>query len=132
MAPDFSLSIEHIALWTRDIEQSKVFYERYFGAHAGERYESKRQPLISYFLEFGSGARLEIMTAPEMSDRPTGRQSGFAHFALRVGSREGVNQLVERLRAGNVTIAGEPRVTGDGYYEAVVQDPDGNIIELIA
>ncbi|MDF1511602.1 glyoxalase/bleomycin resistance/extradiol dioxygenase family protein, partial [Robertmurraya sp. DFI.2.37] len=23
-----------------------------------------------------------------------------------------------------------PRVTGDGYYESVVEDPEGNLIEL--
>jgi lactoylglutathione lyase len=25
-----------------------------------------------------------------------------------------------------------PRVTGDGYYEAVVRDPDGNAVEVTA
>jgi lactoylglutathione lyase len=130
--PAVGLSIEHIALWTRDIERSRAFYEQHFAAKAGERYVSKRQPLISYFLDFGGGARLEIMTSPEISDQPDDRHVGLAHFALRIGSREAVNQMVEKLRMAHVAIAGEPRMTGDGYYEAVVHDPDGNIIELIA
>lgn len=132
MNQNVAFSIEHIALWTRDIERSRAFYEGHFGARSGARYESKRQPLVSYFLEFSGGARLEIMTAPEMADRTIGRQLGLAHFALRLGSPEGVNLLVEKLRAARVVIAGEPRITGDGYYEAVVHDPDGNIIELVA
>jgi lactoylglutathione lyase len=132
MSNDFAVSIEHIALWTRDLERSRSFYEHHFGARAGALYQSKRQPLSSYFLEFAGGARLEIMTSPEMADRFVTRHIGLAHFALRVGSREAVHAIVERLRAAQVTIAGEPRLTGDGYYEAVVHDPDGNILELIA
>jgi lactoylglutathione lyase len=126
------LSIEHLALWSEDIERLRQFYERYLGAQAGELYRSKSQPLISYFLTFGEGARLEIMGSPQLDARPMGRPVGLAHFALRVGSREQVDQLVERLRSEKVEIAGEPRLTGDGYYEAVILDPDGNSIELVA
>ncbi|RBZ54994.1 glyoxalase/bleomycin resistance/extradiol dioxygenase family protein, partial [Klebsiella pneumoniae] len=25
-----------------------------------------------------------------------------------------------------------PRTPGDGYYEAVIADPDGNLIEIVA
>ena len=126
------LSIEHLALWTEDIERLRQFYERYLGAQAGELYRSKTQQLLSYFLTFSGGARLEIMTSPQLEARQTGRRVGLAHFALRVGSREHVNQFVERLRLEMVEIAGEPRLTGDGYYEAIILDPDGNSIELIA
>ena len=30
------------------------------------------------------------------------------------------------------TIAGETRTSGDGYYEGVIRDPDGNIVEIVA
>jgi lactoylglutathione lyase len=125
-------SIEHLALWTNDIERLRQFYERYLGAQAGELYRSRTHPLLSYFLTFGGGARLEIMTSLELETRQTGRRVGLAHFALCVGSREHVNQLVEKLRLEKVEIAGEPRLTGDGYYEAIILDPDGNSIELTA
>ena len=126
------LSIEHLALWSEDIERLRQFYERYLGAQTGELYRSRTQPLISYFLTFDGGARLEIMTSSQVEARQTGRRVGLAHFALRVGSREHVNQLVERLRLEKVEIAGEPRLTGDGYYEAIILDPDGNSVELVA
>jgi len=125
-------SIEHLALWTEDIERLRQFYERYLGAQAGDLYRSRTQPLVSYFLTFGGDARLEIMTSPELEARQTGRRVGLAHFALRVGSREHVIQLVEKLRLENIEIVGEPRLTGDGYYEAIILDPDGNSIELTA
>ena len=55
---------------------------------------------------------------------------GYAHFAMSLGSAELVDELTERLRDAGYTIAGEPRTTGDGYYESVILDPEGNRIEL--
>jgi lactoylglutathione lyase len=57
---------------------------------------------------------------------------GLAHFAISVGGRDMVNALTERLRKDNYTIYSEPRVTGDGYYESVVLDPEGNYVEISA
>jgi len=36
------------------------------------------------------------------------------------------------IALGGITILSRPRVTGDGYYEAVLADPEGNRIELMA
>jgi len=41
-----------------------------------------------------------------------------------------VNALTNQLREDGYAILGEPRTTGDGYYESVIQDPDGNRIEI--
>ena len=56
------MHIEHVALWTRDLERMRAFYERHFSATANERYRSRRRPFESYFLTLASGARLELMT----------------------------------------------------------------------
>ena len=56
---------------------------------------------------------------------------GLTHFAISVGSKENVDTLTERLRADRFTITGEPRTTGDGYYESIVEDPEGNWVEII-
>jgi lactoylglutathione lyase len=55
---------------------------------------------------------------------------GYAHIAVSVGSKAKVDQLTEELRSASYTIHGEPRTTGDGYYESVVLDPEGNQIEI--
>ena len=57
---------------------------------------------------------------------------GLAHFAFSVGSKEKVDAMIERFRSDGFRITGEPRTTGDGYYEGAVMDPDGNIVEVIA
>ncbi len=55
---------------------------------------------------------------------------GYAHLAFSVESKENVNVMTERLRNSGYTIVSEPRVTGDGYYESCILDPDGNLIEI--
>lgn len=55
---------------------------------------------------------------------------GWAHLALSVGSEDAVIDMIETLRCAGVTIAGEPRTTGDGYFESVIVDPEGNQIEI--
>lgn len=127
------MKIEHLAIWTDDLERLRNFYEKYFGVVAGEKYHNPVKQFHSYFLTFSSGPRLEIMSIPGLTgkDRDAMKQYlGLAHFAVSVGSKAQVDLLTEQFRADGFTIAGEPRTTGDGYYESVVLDPDGNRIEL--
>jgi len=128
------VSLVHVAVWTRDLERLRAFYERYFAASAGGRYESAtRRGFTSYFLTFpNGGARLEVMSLPELADRADGPAVGYAHLAVSVGSRGAVEALAARMRADGVRIRSEPRQTGDGYFEAVVEDPDGNSVEITA
>lgn len=126
------MRIEHIAIWTTDLERLRAFYVQHFDAAAGTRYQNPRTQFESYFLTFADGARLELMTRPDVTanrDTPSAFV-GYAHLALSVGSSEQVNAVTEMLRAAGVPVVGEPRWTGDGYYESVVLDPDGNQIEI--
>lgn len=124
------MRIEHIALWTHDLERSREFYTTYFDATANEKYTNTRKQFQSYFLTFASGARLELMQRPDIGPPVSQEISGWAHIAISLESEAAVNALTERLRADGYTIAGEPRTTGDGYYESVILDPDGNRVEL--
>jgi lactoylglutathione lyase len=55
---------------------------------------------------------------------------GLTHFAISVGSIKAVDELTAQLRRDGITIIAEPRTTGDGYYESVILDPEGNHIEI--
>lgn len=128
-----SSTLSHVAIWTNDLERSRAFYEQYFYGVSGERYENPRKGFTSYFMTFENGASLEIMKSKSIYETDNNHEHiGLAHFAYSVGNKERVNALVARLRSDGYQIKGEPRTTGDGFYEGAVLDPDGNIVEIIA
>jgi lactoylglutathione lyase len=124
------MRVEHVALWVHDLERMRGFYVASLGGRSGPRYHNPGTGLSSYFISFGDGCRVELMQGPAVQPRPDERTAGYAHVAFSLGGRHEVDAAVEALRQRGVTIASGPRTTGDGYYEAVIVDPEGNHIEL--
>lgn len=126
------MHIEHLAIWTNQLEELKDFYVMYFGAIPNDKYTNHLKKFSSYFLRFDSGSRLEIMQMAGIEKNPMApnQHTGLVHFAMGLESPHQVDELTEELRSSGVIIYSEPRKTGDGYYESVIQDPDGNLIEL--
>jgi len=126
------MNIDHIAIWTNDPERLKVFYVRFFGCKASERYDNLKNQFSSYFLSFPSGARIEIMKRNDITETSDREKIGLAHFALCTGTSKDVDELTKRFEGEGIKILSYPRHTGDGYYESVILDPDNNKIELIS
>ena len=126
------MKIEHLAIWVKDLEGMKTFYSTYFGAISGDKYHNHNTKFTSYFLKFTDGPKLELMHLPDIVHKPNDReeQLGITHFAIAVGTKKKVDVLTEQLREAGHEIVGEPRTTGDGYYESVVLDPENNRIEI--
>ncbi|MFP2420547.1 VOC family protein [Pseudescherichia vulneris] len=126
------MKIAHVALWTRDLEAQAAFWQRYFGGKANEKYLSKNRPgFASHFITLADGPTIELMTLPNLPDAPENREfCGWAHIAINVGDRQTVDALADKARAEGI-LKSSPRMTGDGYYEAVIVDPDGNGVELV-
>jgi lactoylglutathione lyase len=127
------LKIEHVAIWTKDIEKSKKFYVDYFDGCASNKYTNSKKHFESYFIRFETGARLEIMQMPSIPanlNNTIEQYIGLIHIAVSVGSIEKVNKLTETLRNSGYKVVSEPRYTGDGYYESCVLGPDENRIEM--
>ncbi|MDO6435773.1 VOC family protein [Cyclobacterium sp. 1_MG-2023] len=124
--------IEHIAIWTKDLEKMRAFYLEFFELSSNEKYYNPKKKFSSYFLSFKEGARIELMHSPLLNEilEHSEINLGLTHFAISVGSKENVDFLTEKVRKGGYKVAGEPRFTGDGYYESVITDPDGNTIEI--
>ena len=128
-------SLEHVALWTDDIERCVRFYAGYFGALAGEPYHNSAKGFESRFLAFEDGTRLEVMKTTRLfptRSEPGAERVGLTHLALAVGDEARVDELTRRLKDDGFPVLDGPRRTGDGYYESVVLDPDGNRVELCA
>lgn len=124
------MKIEHVGLWVTNLEEMRTFYEKYFDAKVGELYHNAKTGFSSYFLSFSEGARLEIMTRADVQEITTDEKIGFAHLAIALKSKESVDLKVEDLVNAGYNLLNGPRTTGDGYYEAVIEDPEKNRIEI--
>lgn len=125
--------IEHVALWARDLDNLCSFYAQAFGATVGSVYENKTKGFKSRFLTFESGARMEVMSSSQLQPvehEPGAQRMGLTHLAFSLGSEAAVDELTEKLRKAGASLLDGPRRTGDGYYESVVLDPEGNRLEL--
>lgn len=126
------MKLTHVALWTNDLERIKNFYVTHFNGKSNEKYVNPAKGFASYFVRFAGGASLEMMQRTDIT-QPVDHQSiGLTHIAFQMDSREQVNQMISLFRKEGFTIAGEPRFTGDGYYEGSILDPDGNLVELVS
>lgn len=127
------MKIDHVALYTNDLEGMKAFYMKYFGAVSNDGYHNPKTGLRTYFLSFQDGSRLEIMTRPNLELHTAAPyQTGYTHLAFSVGSPELVDSLTATLEQDGCRVVSRPRTTGDGYYESCILDPDGNQIEIVA
>lgn len=127
------MHICHMAIWTFDIDRLEQFYAKYFNARVAPHYRNSAKEFESVFLSFDHGAQIEVMrtgTIQLVERQPGAQYTGITHLAFSLGSEREVDALVARLQADGHPVIDGPRRTGDGYYESVVLDPDGNRIEI--
>lgn len=126
------MKIHHIAIWASDLECLKDFYTRNFGMKCGNKYVNSVKNSSSYFLYFSEGgAAIEIMNKPGISEsKHCAEVQGLAHFSISSGSKEAVDNITSKLENDGCKVVSFPRTTGDGYYESVIEDPEGNMVEL--
>ena len=125
------MRIEHIAMYVNDIEQAREFFMKYLDGKSNDGYHNKNTDFRSYFISFDDGARLEVMTKPNMVDANKDlNRTGYVHIAFSVGSSEEVDRLSAELKADGYEVVSGPRTTGDGYYESCIVAIEGNQIEI--
>jgi lactoylglutathione lyase len=124
------MTLEHVALWTPNVERARQFYGDYFGAVATGWYRDPARQFSTYFLSFASGARLALIQPAKLRAADRGPVVGCAHLAFASGSVATVQTLTERLRRAGYPIISEPGLTAEGSYQSVIADPDGNAINI--
>lgn len=128
------MRLDHIAIWTKDLERLKNYYITFFGAKANNIYINPKSGLQTYFLTFGSGARIEIMYRPDIpenaNDTIEKQHLGWIHIAFEVESMQEVDNKAKELSTAGYRILRGPRRTGDNYYEFETLDPDNNRLEI--
>ena len=129
------MKLEHIAIWTDNIELLRNYYVSFFEGQSNEMYINPKTQFQSYFISFESGARLEIMSMPNIPDNANdtinAQHKGIIHIAFSVATKQEVDAKAALLQANGFELLNGPRVTGDGYYEFVTLDPDKNRLEVI-
>lgn len=127
------MKIAHIALWTRQLEQQARFWVAFFDGEINEKYCSQTNPgFESFFVRIGDDIAIELMTKPGLTALTAdNNHTGWVHLAITVGGTENVDRLAKRAAEQDILVSA-PRTTGDGYYEAVIKDPEGNLIEIVA
>jgi len=121
--PTPAASLDHIAIYVRDLDGSAAFYKDVFGFR-----EVKAPFPIARWLVTGNGLMLHIVsgrTAPVQNSK-------WDHFAISCAS---MSKLIADLDAKKVMwtdIQGkhEPQTRPDGVQQIFVRDPDGYWIEI--
>ncbi|MFA6402772.1 MAG: VOC family protein [Salinivirgaceae bacterium] len=130
------MTLEHVAIWTENLEKLKEYYTKYFGGISNEKYTNEKNEYQSYFITFKSGARLEIMTKPNIPDNTNDtiikQHKGIIHLAFGAGTKKEVEDKANELQTAGFKILSGPRFTGDGYFEFETLDPDNNRLEVTA
>ena len=122
------MRIVHIAVWTRDLETMRVFYERYFSGRSGEKYVNRAKGFESYMVRLGDTA-LELMRRPYIS---------YELIAKVIGRGEGVTPAMAQRIETEIRYAGyiarEERLIRDIQRHENVKIPedfDYSPIEMI-
>lgn len=125
------MRIEHAALFVNNLEAARDFFVTFLDGKSNSGYHNPRTDFRSYFISFDDGARLELMTKPNLADQEKQlNRTGYAHIAFSVGSKEKVDTLTEQLRSAGYEVISGPRTTGDGYYESCIVAIEDNQIEI--
>ncbi len=127
------MKIDHIGIWVKDLDRMAGFYQKYFQATAGEKYHNPLKNFTSCFLRLPSGPGIELMHNPSILppvEVPDVLHTGYIHMSISVGSEQDVDWITESLQNDGYPVLDGPRRTGDGYYESVISDPEGNRVEL--
>jgi lactoylglutathione lyase len=128
------MKIDHIAIWTHDLERLRDFYVKFFNGRSNQKYHNPTTGFESFFVSFESGCRLELMKVPDLEVNNPSKinRTGIAHIAFHVDFTQAVDAKADELSAAGFPILKGPRMTGDGYYEFETLDVDGNQLEVTA
>jgi len=125
------MRLDHIGIEVRDLYTMELFYRSVLGFRPQYRYVSRNTPgLRTVFLERG-GVSLELLERPRGYDFLEHRGHAPNHLALWVEDVDAEYERIGVLAFPGVAIKA-PRNTGDGFREAELRDPEGNVVELSA
>ncbi len=127
------MKIDHIAIWCKDIEEMKDFYETYLLGESSQLLKGEDSSFQSYMLSFPkSDCKLKLMYKQEISEFHKDKRFGLAHLSFKLDSESAVDDLTALIGNGGYQVYSNPRIDETNQYSSLVIDVEGNIIQLIA
>jgi HAD superfamily hydrolase (TIGR01509 family) len=123
------MKLDHVGIEVLDLFIEELFYRTALGFSPRYRYVSRNSPgLRTVFLE-RDGVSLELLERPREAGFLERRASAPDHLSFEVEDVDGEFARLSALGLARMKLKA-PRDTGDGFREAEILDPEGNVIEL--
>lgn len=117
------MKIGNVGIFVKDLEGAKNFFIDYFGAEVHAVYNEEENNYYSYIMKVGEGAKLELMTKPEIVDeKKDPNRTGFVHICIKVDSREKLDDIIGKIKADGYHIFYEPATTGGNEIRAITYE----------
>ena len=121
--------IGNVGIFVKDLKGARRFFESYFGARLLKSYNEPENNYYSYIMKIGDGAKLELMTKPEIVDeKKDPNRTGYAHICIKLDSREALDEVIAKVKADGCHIFYEPATTGGKEIRAVMFED--NVLEV--
>ncbi len=123
------MRLDHVGIEVQDLFTMELFYRSVLGFQPQYRYVSVNTPgLRTVFLE-REGLSLELLERPRREDFLPHRKQAPNHLSLEMEDVDAEYRRISASAFPGLTIKA-PRDTGDGFREAELRDPEGNLLEL--
>lgn len=129
-----TITLDHCAIRTTKLEETRAFYEDLLGLAAGDRpplpvpgywlYDGAR-PVV-HLIEMRQEDKIDVFGAPLTGDKSTGARNGLDHVAFRV---VGLDALRGRLAKRKIPYK-EMGIPQMRLHQIFIQDPNGITAEL--
>lgn len=120
-------SLGHLAIRVKDFDQSLAFYVGKLGFAEMFRLDRDDRPWIIY-LRITDEQFLELFSEAVGDRAPATEAIGLNHLCLTV---DDLDAVIGQLAANGVPLTRPKKLALDGNYQAWIEDPDGNRIELM-
>jgi lactoylglutathione lyase len=120
--------LAHVAIKVTDLGRSLDFYVGKLGFAEMMRLHQDNGAVWLVYLRITDDQYLEVFPGAENDRAPGWNANGMNHMCLAV---DDITALVGEIEAAGIPLLMPLKLAADGNWQAWIEDPDGNRIELM-